>query len=391
MKTSVTLLGSTGSVGVNTLNVIRDFPNRFRVKGLAAASNDALLDRQIAEFSPEAVYIKDKAAASRVAAKWGKTLRVFGESDGLQAFTQALDSDVLVVATSGTRSLSSVLGALESGRRVALANKEILVVAGALVMGALAKSKSLPAGRQASLLPVDSEHSAIFQCLEGNPKENVERLILTGSGGPLKDVELSRFAALSKDVVVNHPKWKMGKKISVDSATLMNKGLEVIEASWLFDIPISRIDVLIHPEAVIHSMVEFKDGSLLAQLGATDMRMPIQYALTYPERLSPKESLRLDLAAIGRFTFAKPDRKKFPCLELAVAAAKRSGSAPCVLSAADEVAVGAYLDDKIDFMEIPGIIEKVLSSHHHVDDPNLDQIQSIHEWAVGETQRLCKV
>jgi len=268
---------------------------------------------------------------------------------------------------------------------VALANKEILVMAGSLVMS------RLRANGPASLIPVDSEHSAIFQCLQGNPAESVHKIILTGSGGPLREISPTRFSELSKQDVINHPKWRMGQKISVDSATMMNKGLEIIEASWLFDIPIDRIEVLIHPEAVVHSMVEFKDGTMMAQLAVTDMKLPIQYALSYPARLQSSPALRLDLAALRSLNFSLPDRKKFPCLEIACEAARRSGSAPCVLSAADEVAVHAYLDDKIRFMEIPNVIEKVLSRHRHVADPDLSQIQSIHDWATGETKRLCQV
>lgn len=249
--------------------------------------------------------------------------------------------------------------------------------------------EALKMNSKASLLPVDSEHSAIFQCLQGSGE--VEKLILTGSGGPLKDLSRDRFAGISKEVVINHPKWKMGKKISVDSATLMNKGLEMIEASWIFDMPIEKIEVLIHPEAVIHSMVEFRDGSVLAQLGVTDMRLPIQYALSYPERLNVASELKLDFRNIKELTFSQPDRAKFPCLDIALHAAKRSGSAPCVLSAADEVAVGAYLDDRIDFIQIPSIIEKVLANHRHVDNPGLKEIRSIHEWAAEETRRLCQM
>jgi 1-deoxy-D-xylulose-5-phosphate reductoisomerase len=237
---------------------------------------------------------------------------------------------------------------------------------------------------------VDSEHNAIFQCLEGAAPKEVRRLILTGSGGPLLG-ENGDFKGISKEKVVNHPKWKMGKKISVDSATLMNKGLEIIEASWLFGLPVEKIEVLIHPEAVVHSMVEFVDGSVLAQLGVTDMRLPIQHTLCYPERLAAPEDRRLDFTLASKLTFLQPDRRRFPCLDLAYEAARKSGSAPCVLSAADEVVVGAFLNDKIDFTEIPGIIEKVLSSHRHVADPGLDEIQSIHDWATEETRKLCKV
>ncbi len=384
MKKSVTILGSTGSVGLNALRVIKEHPQHFEVAGLAAGSKLDILKEQIEEFSPKSVYLKDVAACAELAKAYGKQLRVFSEKEGLREFSSSLNSDILLAATSGTSALLPVLDALERGKRVALANKEILVMAGALVV------RKLKENSNASLIPVDSEHNAIFQCLEGNDKESIEKIILTGSGGPLRELSEESFAKLTKEVVVNHPRWKMGKKISVDSATLMNKGLEIIEAAWLFDVPIDKIQVLIHPEAVIHSMVEFKDGSILAQLGVTDMRLPIQHALSFPKRFSAPTSMKLDFSNISSLTFSAPNRKKFPCLEIAYQAAVRSGSAPCVLSAADEVAVDAYLGDRIGFQQIPRIIEKVLSNHHHVADPDLSEIQSIHRWAIEETRKLCQ-
>lgn len=400
-KKKVTILGSTGSVGINTLSVIRDFSSRFEVAGLAAGTKLEELESQIREFRPASVYLKDSVAAHDLMRAGGKPA-VFTEKEGMKAFCRSHDFDILVAASSGTSALLSVIDALERGKRVALANKEILVMAGALVMETLKKNPA------AELLPVDSEHSAIFQCLAGTgrsaaappavPKAeafgllgasaaDIRRLVLTGSGGPLREVPSARFAGISKDVVTAHPKWKMGKKISVDSATMMNKGLEIIEAAWLFGVPVDRIDVLIHPEAVIHSMVEFNDGSLLAQLGVTDMRLPIQYAMCYPDRPAAPSTRRLDFATLGQLSFGSPDRKKFPCLDLAYEAARRSGSAPCVLSAADEVAVSAFLEDRIDFTEIPGMIEKVLSKHRHVERPSLQEIQSIHDWAVNEANQ----
>jgi len=379
----LTILGSTGSVGLNTLEVVRRNPAAFEVVGLSAGSNVDLMEAQIREFRPEAVYLKDPQGAAMLRRRHPK-LKVFSEHEKIHVFAAYLDADILMAASAGTSALLSVLDAVKKGKRVALANKEILVMAGSLVMRALKKSPN------ASLVPVDSEHSAIFQCLLGSHPSDVEKLILTGSGGPLREVARARFSRLSKEDVINHPKWKMGKKISVDSATLMNKGLEVIEASWLFGLPVEKIGVLIHPEAIIHSMVEFRDGSIMAQLGVTDMRLPIQFALSHPRRLASPKSLRLDLAKIGEFHFLPPDRSKFPCLLLAYEAAKRSGSAPCVLSAADEVAVEAYLSDKIPFVDIPKIIENVLSHHRHIADPDLDEIQSVHLWATQETKKLCK-
>ena len=381
---TITILGSTGSVGLNALNVIRASAGRFQVKGLAAGSNHAALGDQIEEWRPKAVYLRDASAAGMITQRFGRRTKVFTEKEGLEAFSSYVDADILLAATSGTAALPAVLDALKKGRRVALANKEVLVVAGDLVM------KELAMNTRAELVPVDSEHSAIFQCLAGNRKEDVERLILTGSGGPLRRVDPRKFDSLDKDTVTRHPKWKMGKKISVDSATLMNKGLELIEASALFSVPVEKIDVLIHPEAIVHSMVEYKDGSVMAQLGVTDMRLPILYAFACPVRPAYPE-MRLDWKSVSRLTFEPPDRRKFPCLDIAYQAARRSGSAPCVLSAADEVAVGAFLEDRIVFPDIPRVIEKVLSRHRHVPKPRLSEILSIHDWAVAETRKVCSL
>ncbi len=382
-KKRVTILGSTGSVGLNTLEVISQHCSQFEVAGLAAGSNVELMETQIRRFKPEAVYLRDSAGASRLRQKFPK-LEILSEADKIHSFVSSLDADILMAASTGTSALLSVLACLKNGRRVALANKEILVMAGSLVMDALSKNP------KASLIPVDSEHSAIFQCLQGSRHEDIARLILTGSGGPLREVASEKFSTLSIEEVINHPKWKMGKKISVDSATLMNKGLEVIEASWLFGLPVDKIEVLIHPEAVIHSMVEFRDGSTLAQMGITDMKGPIRYALSHPRRLEAGPEARLDLAQVGSFHFAPPDRRKFPCLGLALEAAKMSGSAPCVLSAADEVAVQAFLTERISFVKIPKIIEDVLSHHRHIADPDLDEIQSAHVWATEQAGKLCR-
>ncbi len=383
VKRTVTILGSTGSVGINALRVIQDMSDRFEVAALAAGSQAALLVEQIEKFHPRNVYLKDAKLGQPLREKYRGRVTFFSEEEGLREFAKTADADILVAATNGTSALLAVMDAIELGKRVALANKEILVVAGGLVMEKLRQNPS------ASLIPVDSEHNAIFQCLEGRSADYVERLLLTGSGGPLREVEEQRFMSIPKETVTSHPKWKMGRKITVDSATLMNKGLEIIEASWLFGQPIDKIQVLIHPEAIVHSMVEFKDGAVLAQLGVTDMRVPIRHALCYPERLPCEAPLKLDFAGIGPLHFLAPDRKKFPCLDIAYQAALQSGSAPCVLSAADEVAVGAYLEDRIHFIEIPRVIESVLSNHRFVKDPDLSEIQSIHHWAMEETKRLC--
>ena len=382
---TVNVLGSTGSVGLNTLQVARENTALFRVTGLAAGTKSDVLEGQIREFSPRAVYLADEQAAMALSAKFGGSLKVFTEKEGLQEFSRFVSADILMAATTGTGALLPVIDALQNGKKVALANKEILVIAGELILA------SLKAHPDAALVPVDSEHSAIFQCLQGANAGHLEKIILTGTGGPLREVSSEKFHSLTKDDVTNHPKWKMGKKISVDSATLMNKGLEIIEASQLFGLSVDRIQVLIHPEAVIHSMVEFCDGSVLAQLGVTDMKLPIQYALTYPDRVPAPASRKLDFSLMESLHFTLPDRKKFPCLDLAYAVARQAGSAPCVLSAADEVVVGAYLEDKINFLQIPGIIEKVLSRHRTVEKPSLDDIRSIHDWATKETLKLCQV
>lgn len=383
-RQTITLLGSTGSVGLNTLQVVREHADKFSVAGLASGEKGEGIADQIREFSPRAVYLKNPEVAKKISAEFGSKLKIFTEADGMKSFSQFLDSDILVAGTSGTSALESVLEAIKSGKKIGLANKEILVVAGNLVMDLLRRHK------EAKLVPIDSEHSAIFQCLEGSSAERIHKILLTGTGGPLREIPSERFLDIPKEIVINHPKWKMGKKITVDSATLMNKGLEIIEASWLFGVGVDKIEVLIHPEAIIHSMVEFEDGSVLAQLGVTDMKLPIQYALSYPERFGVPSDRRLSLKELGSLHFSAPDTQKFPCLGLAYEVARKAGSAPCVLSAADETAVGAYLEDKIRFVQISQVIEKVLSRHKHVTDPTLDQIENIHEWATQEALKVCQ-
>ncbi len=379
----IVLLGSTGSIGRNTLEIVRRHPAAYRVVGLAANTSQEALAEQAREFCPQAVYLKEPAFAALMQRRSPKGIRVFTRAEGLEAFCRWLDADILVAATSGVEALQPVLDYIERGKRVALANKEVLVAAGPIIMRALACHP------KASLVPVDSEHSAIFQCLHGQPSRQVREIILTGSGGPLRTIPRKRFGSLDKAFVIKHPKWNMGKKISVDSATMMNKGLEVIEASQLFGLSVDKIRVWIHPEALVHSMVEFRDGSILAQLGVTDMKLPIRYALSYPERLDGGNGDRLTLKDISSLSFFAPDRKKFPCLDLAYEAGRRSGTAPCVLSAADETAVKAYLDDKIAFNDIPRFIEKVMSKHRIRKDPSLQDILNAHDWAVKETESLC--
>ncbi|MDP1852844.1 MAG: 1-deoxy-D-xylulose-5-phosphate reductoisomerase [Candidatus Omnitrophota bacterium] len=373
----VIILGSTGSIGENSLDVIFRNKDKFRVLGLSAHSNTELLLKQIDKFSPEYVAIGDIEKARILEKKIkGKTKVLKGEC----AIENLLDnkSDLVVMAISGSGALLPVLKALEKTKAIALANKEALVMAGPLIVK---KAKE----KKVKIIPVDSEQSAIFQCLKNEDKATLKKVYLTASGGPLKDMPEKRFSRITPDKALDHPRWRMGRKISIDSATLMNKGLELIEAMYLFGLKSEEIEILIHPEAIIHSMVEFIDGVVLAQLAVTDMRIPIQYALTYPERINSGFK-NLDFTAIKKLTFAKPDFKKFPCLRLAKEASLAKGSAPCVLNAVNEEAVCAFLDRRISFIEIAKIIEKVLERHRVVSNPGLEEILKIDAWARNEVK-----
>ncbi len=372
----IAILGSTGSIGKATLEVIRRYSDEFKVEALSAYGNTELLKRQARRFHPGKVAVAD----INLRVSFGSKIKAYSGIEGLEEIASDKDVDIVVVALSGAAALRPLLAAIAAGKKIALANKEALVMAGALVKEKLKKSK-------ATIVPVDSEQSAIFQCLKGQDKSEVRRLYLTASGGPLYSVPLRKFAALTKEEVLKHPRWKMGRKITVDSATLMNKGLEVIEARWLFDIEVRRIEVLVHRQAIIHSMVEFVDGAVLAQLGITDMALPISYALSYPRRLANNDSA-LDFLKVKNLTFEKSDNKRFPCLNLAYEAANVGGSAPCVLNAANEVAVEAFLDGRVSFIAIPKIIEKILSSHKAVANPDLHEIFQADGWARQEAGRL---
>lgn len=382
----IILLGSTGSIGRNTLEVVRRHPGRFQIVALAAGRNAELLMEQAKEFRPKTLFIRDKVDALQLRRRAGLTaMRVFCEADGLDKVIETTDADILVAATSGIEALLPVITFLKKGKRVALANKEILVAAGALI------TETLRRHPKSELIPVDSEHSAIFQCLSGESREGIGKIILTGSGGPLRSVDAKKFPTITKAEVTRHPKWNMGQKITVDSATLMNKGLEVIEASWLFGIKPRSIQVLIHPEAVVHSMVEFRDGSVIAQLGVTDMKLPIQYALTYPDRWHSGQAMHLSLKDLSRLTFEEPDRRKFPCLELAYRAVEADEAMPVALIAADEVAVRAYLDDRISFCKIAEVIEKVMSRHPKARVMKYSDILHSYQWAESEAKKLCGI
>ncbi|MBU4376479.1 MAG: 1-deoxy-D-xylulose-5-phosphate reductoisomerase [Candidatus Omnitrophica bacterium] len=380
-KKKVCILGSTGSVGRNTLKVISDLSDRFEVSGLSAHSNIPLLARQINEFKPSVAAISDESLVRELRKRIRHHTTILAGKTAHEELAGQKDADIIMVAITGSASIRPAYSAVSHGKDVALASKEALVSAGHLIMREAKR-------RNSAIIPVDSEHSAIFQCLMGNNAAVVRKLYITSSGGPLWNVPKKAFKNLSQKKVLRHPKWKMGKKISVDSATMMNKGLEVIEAKWFFGMNIDSIEVLIHPEAVIHSMVEFIDGVLLAQLSITDMRIPIQYALSYPERCENRLK-RLDLADIGRLSFCKPDKVKFPALEIAYEAAKAGGSAPSVLNASNEAAVRAFLVGKIDFTAIPVIIEKVLAKHKRIEFPSLDEIDAIGRWAEREVGRFC--
>ena len=351
----VAILGSTGSIGVSTLDVIEAFAERFEVVALAAGGNVERLAAQVARHRPELVAVRDAAVAAALAERLDGTTRIVHGAQGLIEVAVHPDADLVVSGLVGALGLRPTWAAVEAGRVVALANKEALVVAGEH-MTRLAERSG------ARILPVDSEHNALHQCLAGERRETIRHLWLTASGGPFRGYSAERLCRVSRSEALDHPTWKMGPKITIDSATLMNKGLEVIEAHWLFGVPASRIRVVVHPQSIVHSMVEFVDGSFKAQLGITDMRHPIQYAMSWPERwetsLAP-----FDPVAAGRLEFEAPDRERFPCLGLAFDAVAAGGAATAVLNAANEVAVGAFLDERIDFVDIPAIIRGALDRH----------------------------
>ena len=366
----VAVLGSTGSIGTQTLDVIRLFPDHFRVRSLTCGSNVELLIEQAREFRPACVAVGDASKASRVEdALDGLGIEVVAGADGLCHAAALEDVDIAMAAVVGFAGLEPVLAAARRGITVALANKETLVVAGALVNDLLDRTGG-------ALIPVDSEHSAIFQCLAGEARATLERVVLTASGGPFRARPKHTFDAITRDEALDHPNWDMGPKITIDSATLMNKGLEVIEAKWLFDLTADEIDVLVHPQSIVHSMAAFTDGSVKAQLGVPDMKVPIQYALTFPARW-PAPHERLDWAEVGRLDFEQPDTDKFPCLRLAFEALEAGGTAPAVLNAANEVAVDLFLHEKIGFADIPRVIEDTIAACAGEDVPDLDTLQEI--------------
>ncbi|NWG29325.1 MAG: 1-deoxy-D-xylulose-5-phosphate reductoisomerase [Ignavibacteriaceae bacterium] len=362
----VFILGSTGSIGVNCLNVIRNLRDDFEVAGLTVNSNTDLLLEQIKEFNPKVVVVRDAKAANEISGKIPAGCELFIGEDGLIKASIECDYNIFMGAMVGFSGLAPTIEAVKRGKRIALANKETLVVAGEIVT-------KLVLENSAEIIPVDSEHSAIYQCLVGENLNEVEKLILTASGGPFRDKDKSFFENATVDEALNHPNWKMGSKITIDSATMMNKGLEVIEAHWLFGLPAEKIEVVIHPQSIIHYMVQFVDGSMKAQLGLPDMKLPIQYALTFPERVRNNFD-RTDLPAISSLTFYEPDLTKFECLKLAFDALDTGGTAPCILNAANEVAVSKFLHKEIKFSDIPLLINKALDKVESVFSPDLGTI-----------------
>ena len=377
------VIGSTGSIGQNTLRVVEHLSDRFKVFALAAKSAASLLAEQTAAFHPAVVAISDATRVDEFRNRC-RELKitvpevVTGEA-GLRQIASAREVDIVVSGAVGAAGVHPTYSAVASGKTVALANKEAMVIAGELLRKTAAKSGS-------RIIPVDSEHSAVDQCLRSGQRGEVRRLILTASGGPFRETPAERFPSITPEEALKHPTWQMGKRITVDSATLMNKGLEVIEARWLFDIQPEKIDIMVHPQSVMHSMVEFVDGSVVGQLGTADMRQPIQYALTYPERfLSPVPPL--DWTLVPRLDFMPPDRKKFPCISLAYRAIEMGGTAPAVLNAADEVAVQAFLGRKITFSDIPKLIAATLEAHEPRQAGNLESIIEADAWARRHAER----
>lgn len=362
----IAVLGSTGSIGRNTLEVIKNFPDRFCVTALSANSNIACLQRQIKLFRPKFVSVCDQKAALRLKSKVGSSVKILSGEEGLAYLCGLGGVDEVVLAISGIAALRPLLAAIDSAKTVAMANKEALVAAGPLVMR---RANS----RGVKIIPIDSEQSAIWQCLGAEDISRVENIYLTASGGPFARASAKRMKKISLPEVLRHPRWRMGKKITVDSATLMNKGLEVIEAMFLFGVGPGKIKVLIHPQAIIHSMVEFVDGVVMAQLSVTDMRIPIQYAISYPRRL-PNRLGAIDFYKLKELHFDRPDTKRFPCLRLAYEAARELGTAPCALNAANEISVREFLRGKLDFLGIPRVIERVMNRHRNKINPGLEDI-----------------
>jgi 1-deoxy-D-xylulose-5-phosphate reductoisomerase len=376
---NVVLLGSTGSIGTSAIKVAEDLPDRIRLIGLAAGTNAELLVKQTLRHRPQAISIQDPAKARELETMLGTTTRVYSGTDGLLALATLPAADIVLVAIVGTAGLHPALAAIRAGKDIAVASKEILVMAGETVMSEARK-------HGVRVLAVDSEHSAVFQCLDGKPASSVRRLWLTASGGPFRQTPREEFAGITVERALKHPSWVMGRKITIDSATLFNKGLEMIEARWLFDIDIGRVRVVVHPQSVVHSMVEFIDGSILAQLSTPDMCLPIQYALTYPDRAG-SDRVQTDFAKLGSLTFEEPDVGRFPALNLARRAGEVGGTMPAVLNAANEVAVEAFCNCRLSFEQISQTVAGVMERHQWIAHPSLEEILSADAWARAEAMK----
>ncbi|MFA3783320.1 1-deoxy-D-xylulose-5-phosphate reductoisomerase [Melioribacteraceae bacterium 4301-Me] len=375
----ILILGSTGSIGTSALEVISEFRDEFKVVGLTVNKNIDLIEKQINEFGPEAVCVKDELKAKDLKKRIGSKCKIFEGANGLIELSSTIDYDILLSSLVGFAGLAPTLEAIKRGKRIALANKETLVAAGELVIEMCKKYGS-------QIIPVDSEHSAVFQCLSGENKQHVKKLILTASGGPFLNKNINELSSVTIDAALNHPNWKMGNKITIDSATMMNKGLEVIEAHWLFNLEKGKIEVLIHPQSIIHSMVEFVDGSIKAQLSKPDMRIPILYALTYPERYTFNQ-INTDLKKIHELTFFEPDFNKFECLKLAYDVMDEGGTKPCIMNAANEVAVHNFLSGKMNFLQIPVLIKDALNK---IEAKKITDLETIFECDIKTREYLQK-
>jgi len=379
---NVVLLGSTGSIGTSTVKVAEDLPDQIRLLALAAGNNSELLLTQTRKHKPAAISISDPAKAKELQNALGTSAQVFSGEEGLIKLATLPAADIVLIAIVGTAGLKPALAAIRAGKDIAVASKEILVMAGEIVMNEARK-------HGVRVLAVDSEHSAIFQCLDGKPSSSVRKLWLTASGGPFRDKALwpkEKFPEITVERALKHPSWVMGRKVTLDSATLFNKGLEMIEARWLFDIEMARVGVVVHPQSIVHSMVEFVDGSLIAQLSTPDMCLPIQYALTYPDR-AVSERVQTNFPKIGTLTFEEPDVERFPAIELARRAGEVGGTLPAVLNAANEIAVEAFVNRKINFPQITELVRRTMDAHKVVSHPALEQILEADSWARREAAK----
>jgi len=379
----VILLGSSGSIGESTCKVARALPDKMKIVGLGVAKSTARVMEQAKEFGVKSIAVSDAQAAEKIKKDLPAGTNFYPGIEGLAQMVEETEAEMVLVAIVGTAGLAPALAALKTGKDLAVASKEILVLAGSAVMAEAKKRKK-------QVLPVDSEHNAIFQCLQGADEKSVRKVILTASGGPFRKSSAAEMERVTVAQALKHPTWSMGKKITIDSATMFNKGLEMIEAHWLFGLPMSRVDVVVHPQSIVHSMVEFVDGSVLAQLSVTDMCFPIQYAVTYPERL-PSGLPPLDLAKQGSLTFEAPDEKRFPALRLAREAGEQGGTLPGVFNAANEVAVEAFLEERVSFPRIWKMVESVMQAHQAEKNPGLEAIVAADQWARSKARESLRL